>query len=526
MECNKWHYHGLDGSYKERKTGMAEDMNKLIQAGDPLHLLVYSMFLIGYKARDPLWISAMEETVKGCREDVENYPESEDARICLDIIELLIDEPALLTKLKSPEEEISIIRSLLVEFSEAQTRLHPKNGKPGIVYFADDDPTTTTAEDMPPALRSLKYPIKTSQEYIAIMSAIADGKSGTNWENDDQTNERRHKRVGAPHSVSLSLPDRLACEGLSVDILEQLTADQDADACFALMYVSNLLLPTAPLSENAYSGGWIDLDDVASKIWPAPRSTKARLENRRKIYKYLIFGECATIEGERSIPYYDKTANKTIQTQINGPIWRFMGKQEEQQPTLALYPMSDNPPLRVELIASRDWTRITTDPNLQQYLPCGEILGAIPGNKAAGAWARVIGLALMTHWRKGSSAALNGDQKPRRKELLTLCPPKLSPPLVILGGNTPGRAVEYWHDALQILVDNGLLNNSGEAKRSLSDMKSTLPRQDWQEGWLNEQVDLRPGTELQPTMIALSEKTYKSLPRNLAKSRRGRFRTK
>ena len=39
-------------------------------------------------------------------------------------------------------------------------------------------------------------------------------------------------------------------------------------------------------------------------------------------------------------------------------------------------------------------------PDTAQFLPLGEVLGAIPGGKPAGAWARVIGLALSNFWRR------------------------------------------------------------------------------------------------------------------------------
>lgn len=70
---------------------------------------------------------------------------------------------------------------------------------------------------------------------------------------------------------------------------------------------------------------------------------------------------------------------------------------------LTLFPALEVP-LRVEIIVNRDWTRLCWLPGLAQYLPIGELLGAIPLDQPSGAWARVLDLSLASFGVLGAGA--------------------------------------------------------------------------------------------------------------------------
>ena len=357
------------------------------------------------------------------------------------------------------------------------------------------------------------YLVQTSQEVDALMQAACDGRTGTLWASDDQALTRSHAVPGAPHHVKLALSEGERDRGVPLTVLEDLTFAQDPDFNFALLYVSRVLAPPSPLPPNAAAVNWIDLDDVMTKIGLDPRSTKDRIAMRNRVWRYLLFGARASIIGQRKGNYVDKRTGERIETIIDEPAWLVMSQEKPVQPQL--FPDIGEAPLRVELVASRAWTRLTTLPETAQYLPMGELLGAIPGNKPSGAWARVLGLSLSSFWRRQPRAALEGLIKPTRRELLERYTPRTAPPLEILGGNDPRRAVEYWQGALQILVECGFLAKEGEAKLSSKEMRDALPRQEWQNGWWIGAVDLRPGPQMRDAVQSCANALPVIKPREL-----------
>lgn len=352
--------------------------------------------------------------------------------------------------------------------------------------------------------RSDAYVMPTSQEWEALQRSAADGKDGRNYCNDGQAPIRIHRVQGQSHYVKLALTDQDLDAGLEVMDLERLTDRQDADAIFALLYVSNLLAPTHPL-ESGYAGGWIDLNDIIEKIGWTPRSTKQREQMRSQVWDYLSFGARATVIGKRTGRYHDKRTGQEIDTQIEAPLWAIMEREKPIQPSLL--PVFDVP-LRVEIVLSKRWEALLTDPDTAQFLPMGELLGGIPGSQPSGAWARTIGLALASFWRRHPRETLQQSMRPIRRELLTRFTPKAAVPTDILEGENPTRAIDYWLGALGELATAGFLSRSGEAGRSSFHIRQSLPRYHWQEAWLNETVDLRPG----PRMEAAVRGCASSLP--------------
>lgn len=398
------------------------------------------------------------------------------------------------------------------EFSQAAPEAVMPMGLPEVVAVIPE-----SSED---------YMIQTSQEVDALMRAACDGRTGSHWESDGQSFTRSHAVPGALHHVQLALSDDERAAGVPLQVLEDLTFSQDPDFNFALLYVSRVLAPPSPLPPKHLAHEWVDLDDVLDKIGWNPRSTKERLEMRRKVWRYLLFGARASIVGQRRGNYVDKRTGERIETLIDEPAWMIVSREKAAQPTL--FPEVGEVPLRVRLAASPSWTRLTTLPETAQYLPMGELLGAIPGNKPSGAWARVLGLSLANFWRRQPRAAIDGAIRPSRRELLDRYTPKAAPPVEVLRSGHPRRAIEYWNGALQILVECGFLMKEGEAALSLNEMRHKVPRQEWQEQWLNENVELRPGPAMREAVQSCANAlpTYKPRALNAPKTgkKRGRPR--
>jgi hypothetical protein len=361
------------------------------------------------------------------------------------------------------------------------------------------------------------YFLNTAPEMDALERAAADGKHGRHYVNHEQMAARFHSIPGASHSVKLELSMAENIAGVTTGTLEQLTREQDADAALAFLYIAHILAPPNSLGRTASGRGIVDFDDVIAKIGWNPRSTVERREMHRRVYQFIQFGERAQVIGERRGKYKDKHTGEIINTVIRSSIWRIHRSEAPEQGSL--FPLEEVP-VSVQLVISPDWEMILTSPQTAQYLPMGETLGAIPGNKPSGAWARVIGLSLASFWRRLPREALDGSIKPTRRELVERYPPKTGTVDEILSSTQPNRALDYWCSALDILVEMGFLENSGETLVKIEAQKRRLPRQGWANDWLEEVVDLRPGTVFREALVG----RIASLPLPVAPRRRGRPR--
>lgn len=111
-----------------------------------------------------------------------------------------------------------------------------------------------------------EYPVQTGQDTKAVMVALADGKTGRNWQTVIGAEVRVHQAAGARHQVQLSLTNDERANGLTVLHLEGATVKRDADDDFMLLYISKLLTPLQPLAANTRSAATVNLDDVIAAV--------------------------------------------------------------------------------------------------------------------------------------------------------------------------------------------------------------------------------------------------------------------
>ena len=357
--------------------------------------------------------------------------------------------------------------------------------------------TASSAKNIPESLSNSSFSFQTAQESDWLLRAACDGRGLTGYRKSPERNALIYEEIGASHRVELT-QDAPGCNGelLEMDALEWLATQQSADFGFTFFYICRLIAPAAPLPVNRAAIGWIDLDDVAEKIGYDVDGCTAeqREELRAKIWQFLLFGSRALVIGQRK-NYRDRATGETIETRIETPPWRILDKERPIQTA-----MFGETPRRVQLLISKEWEPLLTAPALAQYLPFAEIVGALPANQTAGAWARVLGMALANFWRRLPHEATGATSsiRPTRRELLTRYTPKANKdrtntPLVILASKNPKLAVNHWRNALGMLVETGFLAAEGEALRSVAEMLEPLPKYKWQEAWLDECVDLRPG---------------------------------
>ena len=343
------------------------------------------------------------------------------------------------------------------------------------------------------ALKVDSFPVPTSEEWTALMQANADGRTLKNYHANREGREVIHRTPGATYYVRIPVG-----KDEDMDTLVEFVKGANADSAIGLMYVSELLAPMEPLARGAYAGGRVYLDDILKKIGFDIRTSEQRLALREWVWKSVIqYGHKAVVIGRRTHKYKGQDG-KEIDTLIEVSPWAIMNPERPKipQPKIPGFEV----PISIELIASREWTELTTNPKTRQFLPGAEIIGSLPRGQAAGAWARVIAISYGSFARRYPQV-LQGKAKPTRRELLTAFEPAKSPPLQILYSDAPRRAIEYWRAALRLLVDCGLLANNGEAKTARKPKGYS-----WQEAWLNEKVDLQPGPLWAPTLAEIEQK--------------------
>jgi hypothetical protein len=368
--------------------------------------------------------------------------------------------------------------------------------------------------------------IHTSQEIDALSRAQCDGKSFNGYLMNDQAGAIIYERKGLSHRIQLALTADEQDAGLTLTYLEKMVRAQDSDGVIAALYIMGVLAPPSPLPPRDYAGGWIDFNDVISKIGWYPQTTIERREMHARIWEYIRYGEKAQISGKRTIKYYEDTAkSQEIETEIHRAAWRVMKTEVPIQNSL--YTARDIP-FRAEIVMSQELTSLITAPKTAQYLPMAEVLGSIAGGQPSGAWARVIGLALASVWRRNPREANAGILKPTRRELLDHYTSKIAPYQEILASKDPGLVIKYWCGALKILADSGFIARGGEACIRPEVMRKSLPRQGWRDVWLDETVDIRQGAAVMaPALKERAEALPTLKPRDLkAKPRKKTARAK
>lgn len=357
--------------------------------------------------------------------------------------------------------------------------------------------------------------IWTSQETDAYTQSASHGLSNANWRNEITSDRRVWEHAGYHFRVEIDRKTALDAEPLDWEQLEKLTGDQNTDFALAFFYVASCLSPAPGSNKAKLLTGKIDLNDLMLKIgWLAQKPDEATREQlREKIWRYLVYGEEAVLIGARSIPYFDKVTKKEIPTRMESAAWKIIDRQRpEGKPGAA--------PLWVEVVIGRQWEAVFSNPHLAQFLPLGELLGAIPPNKVGGAWARAMGLTLAKFWRCKPKETISKTLKISRREILThFAPtPKIQTVEQLLSSDKPKRAVAYYREALQILLESGLIAPEGDAAPGVtpSTMLKPYGRQGWGEKWLSDACNLHPGPKWEPPIKEIADASPTKKPRNLA----------
>jgi hypothetical protein len=265
----------------------------------------------------------------------------------------------------------------------------------------------------------------------------------------------------------------------------------------------------------------LELDDFIKFLGLDPRSSEQRNEQRTLLWESLkLFAQTSAV-GELRGTYRDANGNQ-IKRIEESPIIAITGKQYPAEMRLD----RSETPIAVSFVPGNFLRRNRANRKLLASLGDLRQLAAIPSGKAAGRWARTIGLALLQYWREGaagaeikrvgedSHATFRPDQITRRRLFERMRPDP--DPFEILKSNDPARARKYWDDAIELL-------HQQKSVQLVSKAKPKLSRKGWQDAWLDEPLDLRPHRE---NVVAIAGVASVSEGAKAWRKKRGRPRKK
>lgn len=337
-----------------------------------------------------------------------------------------------------------------------------------------------------PTIRKV-WGLGTSQENQEMLLALSHAPSRRGY-TDAKDGGFMHRLEGSAYfskwSISEDIDSLNALTVLNRDMATRLRDLMDADCMLAFNYIQGLFVESEPLPLNMRRSIWIDLDDIWKAIGWDPRSTQDRLECRQRIYSVLLYVHHAEVHGQRSIPYYDTAAERQISTVISSSPWQIGSKQWPLVEPQMIDLFQSEPPVRVELTQSREWTDLCEGPYTKQVIEGCEVIGQIPGNQAGGAWARVIAVRALQQWKIDPRHEI---QPPTRREFIDTYPAKKAPLAKLLEGTDPLRIIKYWREALHILVENGVIATTEELNAQRPEGNK------WAGKWLDTHVRILPG---------------------------------
>jgi hypothetical protein len=273
------------------------------------------------------------------------------------------------------------------------------------------------------------------------------------------------------------------------ETIDELLKLGGSTAAFVFIYVEELirLAAAAGRSENRRMTPWVmvDISDVVKKTMGEIKNKDDFQRAKQKVWDALRLVDNTYIQGERNWNY-----SRNVETKIASKIFA-MGSQE--RPGDWTPDRWSEPPLRVGMTVTPEWLTQMKTGAISEYLPFVEILGAIPGGKVGGAWARCLGLAWVYHSRR---YAAQPDRYPTRRELLDspLC--DVSPYFEVLESPNPLRAIEYFKTAEEKLVEAGFLLPFPETRK-----EKTFSGYNWGKDWLDEEMaDWKPGHRMEEAL--------------------------
>ena len=366
-------------------------------------------------------------------------------------------------------------------------------------------------------------PQQTSQEVRSLAVALSDGRALARWEEVLGEVALRHVIAGEPFQIKFS-PGAALLSWSQGSLNEELLRGelQACDLDTVLLLYEMLGTAVAQMGSGEGSYVTLSLDDlIASLGWDkaARRNGEERNRLRLRIWSWLLVFDSLRVIGQRPGRYRDPGTRQVLDLRSDDALLRIMGQRVSDDVRTP-----DGRPMPLEVtFAPGPWIERHRG-NRQILTEFGNVrmLARIPGGKAAGSWARCIGMTLLQRWREGATRVTEAKISDSeglatsvirwlpfsRRSLLTGLFCAQPDVMEILNGSNPSRALEYWDQAIQLLQMEGFISKYSELK------PITHNRHGWKDEWLDSPLEITPGEE----PLAAAREIMKSSRRGAAKT--------
>lgn len=346
-------------------------------------------------------------------------------------------------------------------------------------------------------------PQQTFMEAKAAGAALADGPNLLNWAPIEGELALRHYRDGANHEAKLtaggSLLSWLGHPG-SVAALAEEVRLAGLPAVMALHVCLDLALRELEVT--------ITPDDLIKAIGWTPRSCSERQGMRRRVWRWLLIFDQMEIVGRRVRGRWtDAATGQVLDLSSRDALIRITGRVEATQRSFD----DSAPPAEITFVAGAWLSGLRDRPDVLQYFGDLRHLASIPEGKAAGAWARSIGLGAQQFWRENAATATKSTstggnvgvrfrREVTREQLLGYFPPSTPAVLDVLFSANPRRAKTYFASAIRLLQSANVLGYYAEVG-SIGESRTG-----WQRQWLEQRIDIRPSRDLGTNVLQIADK--------------------
>jgi hypothetical protein len=343
---------------------------------------------------------------------------------------------------------------------------------------------------------------QTCREVRNAAIAVADGRNLRRWSEVEGENALAHTIPGETLHTKLIAGPGLDWWGLppTCGSLRDELRKLELPAVLLL----NILVGAALQGTHMTAG----IDELIGRLGWDPRSTSAREEMRRRVWRWMLIFDSMKVYGKRPGVYRDRLTKEVLDLTSADALIRLTGMRG---PTQLAFDNS-SPPLEVSWVAGPWLNRFRNNTQVLQFFGDINRLAAIPSGQPRGAWAQSIGLALNQLWRERaakSKVSHAGDDNHlifTRFELLNMF--RAEPWIEdVLNSNNPQRARDHWKGAIRILKhEAGVIGHYEE----LEPEAPVQRRLGWQMNWLHQKLDIRPKDEWMRAVAELSKQTAKA----------------
>lgn len=349
--------------------------------------------------------------------------------------------------------------------------------------------------------RKLAEPIPqfTFEEARHLVKALMDAPAVDGWEAlpTSEAPALRHIVAGKPFEVLLTAN---GSSGRATE--ESLRAELRS-----LGFRSGLLALGCIGLVIAHGEMTVTLDELMQLVGLRPRSEAERSERRAMIWSSLQTIGRAQVYGRRSGKFADSKTKKALDLSVTGPLLLVSTERTSAQALLD----GDDPPSTVTLRPSTWLDGLRGNAQVLTYFGDLSSIVSIPDGTPSGALAQRIGIFLNQRWRESARKAeviRVGETKHEtakyqsftRRGVLEFSK-HLAEVEAILRGPAPQRAMAYWEKAIDILKTVQVVGHYKDLGRLTSGRKG------WQDEWLDQRIDIRPGRVGTKAIVALHGKS-------------------